>query len=230
MSAGKATGTLWGVGVGPGDPDLLTVKAYRLLQTVPVLAWPAPLEGMGLARAIATPHIPEGKVEIPIRLSFRPERDDTDTAYDGAARAIAAHLDQGRDVAVLCEGDPLFYGSFAYVLERLADSYPVRVIPGIASPMAAAAAHLTPLSGLDDSLTIIPATQSEDAIERLLAASDRAVIMKLGRHLPKIRRILDRLGRTGLLAERVGLDGQRLSPLALAGDETAYFSLILVSK
>ncbi len=224
------TGTLWGVGVGPGDPDLLTLKAHRLLSAVPVLAWPAPLEGIGLARAIAAPHIPEGKTEIPIRLSFRPERDDTDAAYDGAASAIAAHLDQGRDVAVLCEGDPLFYGSFAYVLERLAETYPVRVIPGIASPMAAASAHRVPLSGLDDSLVVIPATQDEEQIERLLALADRAVIMKLGRHLPKIRRILDRLGLAGLLAERVGLDGQRLIPLAEAGDETAYFSLILVRK
>lgn len=226
----KLNGTLWGVGVGPGDPDLVTVKAQRLLQTVPVLAWPAPLEGLGLARSIASPHIPDGKIEIAIRLSFRPERDDTDAAYNLAADAIAAHLDKGRDVAVLCEGDPLFYGSFAYILERLGDRFPVRVIPGIASPMAAAAGHLMPLSGLDDSLVIIPATKSEAEIAALLAASDRAVIMKLGRHLPKIRRLLDQTGRTGMLAERVGLEGERLLPLAQAGDEAAYFSLILVQK
>lgn len=226
----KTTGTLWGVGVGPGDPDLLTVKAQRLLQSVPVLAWPAPLEGVGLARSIASPHIPDGKIEIAIRLSFRPERDDTDAAYDLAADAIAAHLDLGRDVAVLCEGDPLFYGSFAYVLARLGDRFPVRVIPGVASPMAAAAGHLTPLSGLDDSLVIIPATKSEADIAALLLASDRAVIMKLGRHLPKIRRLLEQAGRTGMLAERVGLEGERLLPLAQAGDEAAYFSLILVQK
>ncbi len=223
------SGTLYGVGVGPGDAELLTLKAARLLRDCPVLAWPAPLEGEGLARTIAAPHIPAGKVEIAIRLSFRPERDDTDAAYDTAAETIAGHLEAGRDVAVLCEGDPLFFGSFIYLLTRLRDRFRVEVVPGIASPMAAAAVALRPLCTLEDAVAIIPATRDEAEIERLLAAADAAVIMKVGRHLPKVRRVLDRLGRTAgaLVVERATQDRQRLIPLADAA-EAPYFSLILV--
>lgn len=223
------SGTLYGIGVGPGDAELLTLKAVRLIGQCPVLAWPAPLEGDGLARTIATPHVPAGKTEIAIRLSFRPERDDTDAAYDCAAATIAGHLEQGRDVAVLCEGDPLFFGSFIYLMTRLAGRFPVQVVPGIASPMAAAAAALHPLSTLEDAVAIIPATRAEAEIERLLQAAESAVIMKIGRHLPKVRRVLDRLNLThkALVVERATQDAQRLIPLADAA-EAPYFSLILV--
>jgi precorrin-2 C20-methyltransferase len=222
-------GTLHGIGVGPGDPELLTLKAVRLIRACPVLAWPAPLEGDGLARAIAAPHVPPGKVEIPIRLSFRPARDDTDSAYDCAAATITPHLEAGRDVAVLCEGDPLFFGSFIHVMARLAGRFAVEVVPGIASPMAAAAVALRPLSTLEDAVAIVPATRSEAEIERLLAAAQCAVVMKVGRHLPKVRRVLDRLDLTAraLVVERATQDRQRVVPLAEAG-EVPYFSLILV--
>lgn len=225
------SGTLYGVGVGPGDSELLTLKAVRLIQSCPVLAWPAPLEGEGLARTIAAPHVPPGKTEIAIRLSFRPERDDTDHAYDAAAETIAGHLTAGRDVAVLCEGDPLFFGSFIYLLTRLHDRFAVEVVPGIASPMAASAVALRPLSTLEDGVAIIPATRSEAEIERLLAAAQSAVIMKVGRHLPKVRRVLDRLNLSGkaLVVERATQDRQRLIPLADAA-EAPYFSLILVQS
>lgn len=223
------TGTLYGIGVGPGDAELLTLKAVRLIQSCPVLVWPAPLEGEGLARSIAAPHVPAGKTEIAIRLSFRPERDDTDAAYDNATETITGHLAAGRDVAVLCEGDPLFFGSFIYLLTRLRDRFPVQVVPGIASPMAAAAAALHPLSTLEDAVAIIPATRAEAEIEHLLAAAESAVIMKIGRHLPKVRRVLDRLNLTdkALVVERATQDRQRLIPLADLA-EAPYFSLILV--
>ena len=225
------TGTLYGIGIGPGDAELLTLKAVRLLASCPVLAWPAPLEGEGLARTIAAPHIPEAKTEIAIRLSFRPERDDTDSAYDNAAATIAAHLEAGSDVGVLCEGDPLFFGSFIYLMTRLQGRFPVEVVPGIASPMAAASVALHPLSTLEDAVAIIPATRAEAEIERLLIAAESAVIMKIGRHLPKVRRVLDRLGLTAkaLLVERACQAGQRLIPLAEA-EQAPYFSLILVHQ
>jgi len=227
------SGTLYGIGVGPGDPELLTLKAARLLAEVPVIAWPAPLEGPGMARTIAAAAIPEGKTEIAIRMAFRPERDDTDAAYDSAAAAIAAHLDSGRDVAVLCEGDPLFFGSFIYLLARLSPNYPVEVVPGVSSPMAAAALLRQPLAALDDVLAIIPATKSEAEIERLLAAADAAVVMKVGRHLPKLRRVLARLGLEAgaRVVERVGLDGERVLSLDQATQAgPIYFSLILVHR
>ncbi|MDA8232068.1 MAG: precorrin-2 C(20)-methyltransferase [Magnetospirillum sp.] len=227
------TGTLFGIGVGPGDPELMTLKARRVLGTVPVLAFPAPLEGEGMARAIAAPHVPAGKVEIAIRMAFRPERDDAEAAYDAAAAAIAGHLEAGRDVAVLCEGDPLFFGSFIYLLARLGPRFPVEVVPGIASPMAASALLARPLATLDDSVAIVPATRAEADIERLLALADSAVILKVGRHLPKVRRVLARLGleHGAVVVERAGLDGQRVLDLdAASAGGVSYFSLILVHR
>lgn len=223
------SGILYGIGTGPGDPELLTLKAVRLIAACPVLAWPAPLQGDGLARTIAAPHVPAGKIEIAIRLSFRPERDDTVSAYDCAAVTIAGHLEAGRDVAVLCEGDPLFFGSFIHLMARLKDRFPIEVVPGIASPMAAAAVALQPLSTLEDAVAIIPATRPEAEIERLLQAAECAVIMKIGRHLPKVRRVLDRLDLTprALVVERATQENQRLIPLTDA-TEAPYFSLILV--
>jgi precorrin-2/cobalt-factor-2 C20-methyltransferase len=222
------SGTLYGIGVGPGDPELLTAKAIRLLGQCAVLAWPAPLAGEGMARSIAAPHIPAGKTEIAIRLSFRPERDDTDAAYGAAATEIAGHLDAGRDVGVLCEGDPLFFGSFIYLLSRLS-RYAVEVVPGIPSPMAASAVAVRPLSTLEDAVAIIPATRAEADIEALLRLADSAVIMKIGRHLGKVRAVLDRLGLTdkAVLFERATLPNQRILPLAELV-EAPYFSLILV--
>jgi precorrin-2/cobalt-factor-2 C20-methyltransferase len=224
-------GTLYGIGVGPGDPDLLTVKAVRLIQSCPVLVWPAPLQGDGLARTIAAPHVPPGKVELAIRLSFHPDRADTDAAYDQAAAAIAGHLAAGRDVALLCEGDPLLFGSFLYVLDRLAGQERIQVVPGISSPMAAAAAALQPLTRLDQSLILLPATADEETLRQSLQVAGSAVIMKVGRHLAKVRHVLDSLGllSQAILVERATQPQQRVMPLAQC-DEAPYFSLILVQK
>lgn len=223
------SGTLWGIGIGPGDPELLTAKAIRLLGEVPVLAWPAPLQGDGMARSIAAAYVPEGRVEIPIRLSFRPERDDTDEAYDQAAAAIADHLAAGRDVGVLCEGDPLFFGSFIYVLTRLKDRFPIQVVPGVSSPMAAAAMAVRPLSLLDDAVAIIPATRSDELIRAMLEPAEAAVIMKVGRHLPRLKQLLSSMGllNSAVAVERATLPDQRVLPLAEA-ETLSYFSVILV--
>jgi precorrin-2/cobalt-factor-2 C20-methyltransferase len=225
------TGTLYGVGVGPGDPELLTLKAARLLAAVPVVAYPAPLEGCGMARTIAAAHIPAGRTEIAIRMGFTADRAGTEAAYDRGAAAIAIHLEQGRDVALLCEGDPLLFGSFIYVLARLGERFPVVVVPGVTSPLAAAAALQFPLAAWNDRVAVIPASRSEAEIEALLAAVDAAAIMKVGRHLPKLRRILGRLGLDGHYIERVGLPDQRILSLEAAEAGGApYFSIILVHR
>lgn len=225
------TGTLYGVGVGPGDPELITLKAARLLARVPVIAYPAPLEGEGMARRLAAPHLPGGQAEIVMRMAFDPAQPPPDAAYDQGAAEIATHLAEGRDVAVLCEGDPLFYGSFAYVLERLGARFAVEVVPGISSPMACAAVLRRPLITRDDRLAVVPATRPEAEIESVLAACDAAVVMKLGRHLPKLRRVLDRLGLEATVVAWAGHPQQRVMTLdEAARDGAPYFSMALVRR
>jgi precorrin-2/cobalt-factor-2 C20-methyltransferase len=226
------TGTLYGIGVGPGDPELLTLKAVRILRQVPVIAYPAPPEGDSMARAIAAPHLPGGQRELALRIPFSPEPRAAETAYDEAASRLIEALETG-DVALLCEGDPMFFGSFVYLLARLAGGARVEIVPGISSAMAAAAMLQRPLAIRDDTLLVIPATLAEDEIENRLARTDAAVIMKLGRHLPKVLRVLDRLGLSGnaRYIERVGLPQQRIRPVEDAAREGApYFSIILLNR
>ena len=158
MSDGKnRRGTLYGLGVGPGDPELLTLKALRILRAAPVLAYPAPIEGDSMARAIAASHMPGGQTEIAIRMPLDAARFPAEEVYAAAAQEIAGHLDSGRDVAALCEGDPFFYGSFMYLFARLAEAHHIEVVPGVSSPMACAAALGMPLAARNDVLSVLPA-------------------------------------------------------------------------
>ncbi len=226
-------GTLYGIGVGPGDPELLTLKAHRILTASPVIAYPAPDTGESFARSIVAAHIRSGQVEIPIVIPMRVERFPARAIYDKAATEIAAYLSSGRDVCVLCEGDPFLYGSFMYLFERLADDHPVEIVPGVSSLMASAAALARPLAARNDMLTIIPAPLPDADISAALERSDAIAFMKVGRHLPRIRALIDTAGLTpaaGYL-ERVGLPNQRILPLAeVEGDDAPYFSIILIYK
>jgi precorrin-2/cobalt-factor-2 C20-methyltransferase len=130
------SGTVYGIGVGPGDPELITVKALRLLRAADVIAYPAPEQGDSFARAIAAPHLPAGRIEIAIRMPIGDGQFPKHEIYDRAADEIAAHALAGRTVAVLCEGDPFFYGSFMYLHERLVERCPVKIVPGVSSLMA----------------------------------------------------------------------------------------------
>lgn len=227
------SGTLWGVGVGPGDPELLTLKAARILAAVPVVAYPAPLEGASLARAIAAPHLSGRKVEIAIRMPLQADRFPANEVYDRAAGAIGTHLESGRDVAVLCEGDPFFYGSFMYLYGRLAGAHRVVVIPGVSSLLACPAVAGVALAARDDVLTVIPATLADDVLAERLRIADAAALIKVGRHLGRVRRLLARLGLAGQarLVERATLPGERVRPLAEVADDTApYFSMVLVHR
>ncbi len=226
---------LFGVGVGPGDPELVTLKAVRLLARVPVIAYPAPEHGESFARRIAAPHLPGGQIEIEMRMPMTADRFPEAAVYDRAAADIADHLGAGREVAVLCEGDPLFYGSFMYLYGRMAERHPVEVIPGVSSLAACAAALGMPLVGRNDVLTVVPAPLPEQVLADRLAATDAAAIVKLARHVPKVLRVLDRLGLEGRAryVERASLDTQArrpLSALAAAPDQVPYFSMILVHR
>jgi precorrin-2/cobalt-factor-2 C20-methyltransferase len=227
------SGTAYGIGVGPGDPELLTVKAARILARVPVIAYPQSAEGESLARSIAAPFIPHGAVELPFLVPFRKERESARCAYDAAAEAIATRLDDGLDVAVLCEGDPFFYGSFMYLFERLSRGHEVRVVPGVTSLTASAAALGRPLAARNDVLKVIPAPLDANRLAAEIGAADAVAILKVGRHFEKVRGILRELG----LAERAFLvtaassQREQVAPLdSVADGVQPYFSTILLYK
>jgi precorrin-2/cobalt-factor-2 C20-methyltransferase len=225
-------GTLTGVGLGPGDPGLVTLKAAELIRTASLVAYPAPEGGESFARRIAAGLIGPAVREMVLPIPMSPDPAVAEPAYDRAAAKILRPLEDGTDVLVLCEGDPLFYGSFIYLLARLNGRVPIRVVPGVSSVQAGAAALNLPLAGRDDRFAVLPATLEDKALEQALTAADCAVIIKLGRHLPRIRALVERLN----LAERayylaqLGLPAERAMPLALAPPEAPYFSMIIISR
>ena len=188
------TGKAIGIGVGPGDPEVMTLKGARILSQSTVVAYPAPEEGDSLARRIAAPHLPDNATEIVIRMPLSANRFPVEGVYDRAAAEIAAHLAAGRDVAILCEGDPFFYGSFMYLFARLANDWPVEVVPGVSSLTACAAMSRKALAAQNDVLTVLPAPLPDDILRDRLAASDAAAIIKVGRHLPRINALLQEMG------------------------------------
>jgi len=223
--------TLYGLGLGPGDPELLTLKALNVLKRVPVVAYPALESGDSFARRIAAPHLTGNQVEIAIRTPMIPGRYPANDVYDRYGVEIATHLDAGRDVAVLCQGDPFFYGSFMYIFQRFTDTHTVEVVPGVSSLGACAAAAGRPLASRNQVLTIVPATLSEDDLAQRLKGTDSVAIVKIGRHLEKVRRVLESLGLAGVAryVERATLEDERVLPLERVS-EAPYFSMILVTR
>ncbi|RIX99077.1 precorrin-2 C(20)-methyltransferase [Aureimonas flava] len=226
------TGRLIGIGLGPGDPELLTLKAVRLMRAAPVIAYPLAEGGESLARAIAAPHLPGGQDEIAIPLCMSADRAPGQGAYDRAAPRIAAALEAGRDVAVLCEGDPLFYGSFLQLLARLGPRHPVEIVPGVSSVMAAAARARHPLSARADRFAVLPATLPDGALRAAIEAAESVAILKLGRHFARVKALIEDMGLTGraTYAERVGQPGERVLPLGETGGAAPYFALILIYR
>lgn len=224
------SGRLYGLGIGPGDPELLTLKAHRILTTVPVIAYPTMENGKVLARAIVADFIRSDQIELPMPLPFSVER-SSQPYYDSAAEKIAEHLTAGRDVAVLCEGEPMLYGSFMYLFQRLAGRFPTEVVPGISSTMASAAMLGAPITFRNDVLSIMPATLDAATLRDRLAVVDAAVIIKLGRHFAKVRTVLNELGLLdrALYIERATQPTQRIVAIAEVDPaEVPYWSLILI--
>ncbi|GAC1341633.1 MAG: precorrin-2 C(20)-methyltransferase [Beijerinckiaceae bacterium] len=233
-------GTLHGIGVGPGDPELMTLRAVRLISEARVVAYFAKKGHRGHARTIVDRWIEPAREEMPLYYPMTTEvhfgeaayRREVGAFYDSAAEAIACRLDQGADIALLCEGDPLFYGSFMHVFERLKESCRISVCPGVTGMSGCWAAARAPITWGDDVLTVLPGTLSEDALLARLTETDAAIIMKLGSNFAKVRRaiaaggLLDR----AIYVERGTMAGERVLPLAeTAEDEPApYFSLICV--
>jgi precorrin-2/cobalt-factor-2 C20-methyltransferase len=226
------SGTLYGIGVGPGDPELMTLKAHRLISAANVVAYPAPDTGDSFARSIAADIIPAGAEEIPMVIPMRVERFPAQQIYAEAAKKIATHLDKGTDVAVLCEGDPFFYGSFMYLFARLVDRYPIEIVPGVSSLTACAAALKRPLTARNDVLTVLPGPLPDTALKARIEDAAAIAIMKVGRHLPRIKALLEAMGLAGNAGyiERASLGAEHVSKLSDAPDTAPYFSMILIYK
>jgi precorrin-2/cobalt-factor-2 C20-methyltransferase len=233
------SGRLIGIGVGPGDPELVTLKALRALGEADLVAHFAKAGNASHARAIAARHLKAGVEELPLyypRTGEQPRtgsryRDTMRAFYDASAGLLAAHLDAGRAVAVICEGDPLFYGSYMHLHVRLAPRYPTQVIAGVTGMSGCWSAAGAPIAQGDDVLVVLPATLPQAQLERRLKDADAAVIMKLGRHLPKVRRALAGAGslERAIYVERGSAQGSVTMRLADRRHDTApYFALVLV--
>ncbi|MGQ0630615.1 MAG: precorrin-2 C(20)-methyltransferase [Sporichthyaceae bacterium] len=233
------TGTLYGVGLGPGDPELVTVKAARLITGAAVIAYHSARHGNSVALSIARPYLTQGQIEEPLVYPVTVETTDhpggyrgaLEDFYDEAAARLAAHLDAGRDVVVLCEGDPFFYGSYMHMHKRLAGRYDVEVVPGVTSIAGAAAQLGMPLVEREESLTVLPGTLSPDVLAAKLAAADSAVIMKLGRTFTGVRDALAACGRLeeAWYVERATTDRQRIARVADVDPATVpYFSVAIL--
>jgi precorrin-2/cobalt-factor-2 C20-methyltransferase len=232
-------GRLIGVGTGPGNPELLTLKAVRAILDADVIAHFLKRGRNGNARAIVAPHWPENAIELPLSYPVTTELDRREDAYkseigaffDESARQIASHLDQGRTVAVLSEGDPFFYGSYMHIHVRLAPLYPTEVIAGITSISGCWSQAGVPLMQGDDVFTVLPGTLELSDLTRRLADTDSAVIMKVGRNLPKIRQALEAAGKLAgaIYVERGTMADAAVTPLVERDDSPApYFSQVLV--
>jgi precorrin-2/cobalt-factor-2 C20-methyltransferase len=225
-------GVLYGVGVGPGDPELITLKSLRLIKSTEVIAYPKLKGSKSFARNIIEEFIDLPKFEIAIEIPMTVNRLPAQRAYDAAAQEISSHLNMGKNVVFLCEGDPFFYGSFMYLHSRLYKKYLVEIVPGVSSMTACAAMAKKPLAARNEVLTVLPGPLSKKELERRLADNNSSAIMKVGRHIKKIKSVIDRLGLmdSSLYIERASLKEQRILKLIDAPELAPYFSMILVSK
>ncbi|WAL66986.1 precorrin-2 C(20)-methyltransferase [Amycolatopsis cynarae] len=234
-----STGKLWGVGLGPGDPELMTVKAARLIGEAEVIAYHSARHGRSIARSVAEPYLREGQIEEALVYPVTTETTDHPGGYEGAlaefyevsAKRLAEHLDAGRDVVLLCEGDPFFFGSYMYMHERLTDRYEAEAVPGVTSVSAASAVLGRPLVQRDEVLTLLPGTLPAPELARRLADTDAAAVLKLGRTFDSVREALAEAGKLddAYYVERATWQNQRVAPFAEVDPETVpYFSLAVV--
>lgn len=234
-----SSGRLYGVGVGPGDPELITLKAARLIGAADVVAFHAGRGKQSNARRIAADLIPPSAVEevleYPVTTGIANHPDGyagaIDDFYERSAQRLAEHLSAGRNVVLLAEGDPLFYGSFMYMHDRLSAQFHTEIVPGVPAFAAATAAAATPLVRQTDVLTVLPGTLPESELARRLADTDGAIIMKLGRTFPAVRRALEAAGRLdgAVYVERASTDAESHRPVREVDPHSVpYFSLIVV--
>jgi precorrin-2/cobalt-factor-2 C20-methyltransferase len=235
----SSCGRLYGVGLGPGDPDLVTIKAAKIIATVPVVAFFAKKGLRGRARAIIDRWVTGTCLQLPLHYPLTTEAHFSDPAYveqlrsfyEKAEAAIAAHLLEGRDVALVCEGDPLFYGSFMHLYVRLKDRFTVEIVPGVTGMSGCWSAAKAPMAWGDDVLSVLPGTLDRISLIRHLSTADAVVIIKIGANLAKIRAAIAEAGRlaTAIYVEHGTSEAETIVPLAVKADDHApYFSSILI--
>ncbi|WP_280298123.1 precorrin-3B C(17)-methyltransferase [Nocardia neocaledoniensis] len=234
-----STGKLWGIGLGPGDPELVTVKAARLITAADVVAFHSARHGRSISRGIAAPYLREGQIEEHLVYPVTTETTDhpggyqgaIDEFYEQAAARLAVHLAAGRSVALLAAGDPLFYSSYMHMHRRLADRFEAEIVPGITSVSAASAALGTPLVEGEQVLTVLPGTMPVEQLTERLRSTDAAAIMKLGRTYPGVRQALSDSGRLAdaYYVERASSTRQRVLTAAEVDDaDVPYFAITIV--
>ena len=224
------SGRLVGIGVGPGDPELLTLKAVRRLGEADVVVSLAAAGRPSRARAIAAAHLRPGVGEITTALEMGPDRSETIAGYARLAERLQGELARGATVAVLCEGDPLLFGTFIHLMHALGDAHAIEIVPGIPSPIAAAAADRRPLAVAEDGFGVLAATMGAARLHACLAPLASAAIIKAGRRFAEVRDLLVRLELAAdarLVVELGGAQERRLPLLAWDEPHTPYFSLIL---
>ncbi len=233
------SGKLWGVGLGPGDSELVTVKAARVIGEADVIAYHCARHGRSIARSVAATYLREGQLEEKLMYPITTESTDHPGGYRGAledfyasaAETLAQHLSGGRTVALLAEGDPLFYSSYMHMHKRLAERFDTEIIPGVTSVSAAAAATGLPLVEADETLTVLPGTLPKDELVRRMRDSDAVAIMKLGRTFPEVVAALSESGRLdrAWYVERASTGAQKVMPVSdVDAESVPYLSMVVI--
>ncbi|WP_423909654.1 precorrin-2 C(20)-methyltransferase [Candidatus Spongiihabitans sp.] len=234
----KTSGTFYGVGIGPGDPELLTLKALRIIRQCDLITYLRSERGHSMARDIASAAVsaathPDQK-EYAIIMPMCETREVANAVYDEAARVIADHLDQAQDVGFLCQGDPFFFGSFAYLHDRLNDRYPIGIVPGVTSINASSALSGKPLGLLAENLAVISGRRSDEDILHTLSHFDNVAIMKPGRRRSELLQLIAQAGRTqdACYLEYAGQEKQKIiyDISLLDAQPGPYFSLFLINR
>jgi precorrin-2/cobalt-factor-2 C20-methyltransferase len=232
-------GTLYGIGVGPGDVRYLTLRAAGLVRAVDIVAFFARRGQIGNARRIVAPLMKEGqaeaRLEYPVTDEIPAEHPDYQSQiaafYRASAGSLATLLREGKSVGLIAEGDPFFYGSFMHMWRRLAPDFPVEVVPGVTGMSGCWTRANLPMTWGDDTLSVLPGTLAEDRLVERLQHTDAAVVMKVGKNLVKVRRAVERAGllSRAVYVERGTMQEERIVPLADCDEPRgAYFAMVLI--
>ena len=210
----QSLGKLYGIGVGPGDPELITLKGYHLLQQVPIVAFPAGIGGKpGIAEQIISSWLKSDQVKLPLTFPYIQDDSLLQQAWQQAAETLWPYLEQGQDVGFVSEGDVSFYSTFTYLAQTLQKFRPevvVQAIPGICSPLAAVASLGIPLTIRDQTLAILPAIYAIAELETTLHRADVVVLMKVSSVYQQVWDVLKRFNllEQAYIVERATLPNQ----------------------